>query len=278
LLKIDVIQRNHWQEIMSFLVKWRLMLTTLPVVGAVVCLKVFVFDRWLGFGGVLEFSDLTFVLTGGVFLVGFMLAGTMADYKEAERLPGELVCALATIEETFEQAAANKPALDVCELRNLVRDNADAIDAWLHRRANFEKVATALDALARGARQVELAGVPAPIGVRVINEIHGLRRSLVRMSVISRTGFLATGYALLETLTAIIIGLLMIAKFRSLLAESMLVALITLIYVYMVRLIRDIDDPFEYSADGVAGAAEVDLEVLKDYRNRLAARSDSPAG
>jgi len=94
------------------------------------------------------------------------------------------------------------------------------------------------------------------------------------MSVISRTGFLATGYALLETLTVIILGLLMIAKFRSLLAESLLVALIALIYVYMLRLIRDIDDPFEYNEDGVAGAAEVDLEVLNDYRRRVAARVD----
>jgi len=261
---------------MSYIVKWRLMLTTLPVVFAVVVVKIFVFDRWLGFGGVLEFSDLTFVLTGGVFLVGFMLAGTMADYKEAERLPGEVVCALETIEETFNQGAASKASLDPLALRSLVRETADAIDDWLHRRANFDKVASRLDGLAEGARQLERAGAAPPIGVRAINEIHGLRRSLIRMSVISRTGFLATGYALLETLTVIIVSLLMIAKFRSLLAESMLVALITLIYVYMLRLIRDIDDPFEYSENGVAGAAEVDLEVLKDYRNRLATRVNEP--
>jgi len=75
----------------------------------------------------------------------------------------------------------------------------------------------------------------------------------------------------------IIVGLLMIAKFRSVLAESLLVTLITLIYVYMVRLIRDIDDPFEYNEDGVAGAAEVDLVVLDEYRGRIAARLDKPA-
>ena len=259
---------------MSYVVKWRLMLTTLPVVVAVLVLKIFIFDHWLGFGGVLEFSDLTFVLTGGVFLVGFMLAGTMADYKEAERLPGEVVCSLETIVETFDQGVAGKPSLDYRALRGFVHETADAIDAWLHRKSTFEKVATALDGLAEGAHQLERAGCAAPIGVRAINEIHGLRRSLIRMSVISRTGFLATGYALLETLTVIILGLLMIAKFRSLLAESLLVALIALIYVYMLRLIRDIDDPFEYNEDGVAGAAEVDLEVLNDYRRRVAARVD----
>ena len=258
------------------MVKWRLMLTTLPVVILAVVLKIFVFDRWLGLGAVLEFSDLAFVLTGGVFLVGFMLAGTMADYKEAERLPGEVVCSLETLEETFDQAAVGKPVLDARSLRVRVQEAADAIDAWLHQRETFEKVASALEGLSRGAREIEQAGAAPPIGVRVLNEIHGLRRSVTRMNVISRTGFLATGYALLDTLTTVIVVLLMIARFKSILAETLLVALITLIYVYMVRLIRDIDDPFEYREDGVSGAAEVDLEVLHGYRRRLAARSDDP--
>ncbi|HMA95132.1 MAG TPA: hypothetical protein VKP30_20720 [Polyangiaceae bacterium] len=254
------------------MVKWRLMLTTLPVVVLAVLLKLFVFDR-MPLGGVLEFSDLAFVLTGGVFLVGFMLAGTMSDYKEAERLPGEVVCALETIEETFEQAAANKASLDALSLRILVRETADTIDNWLYRRASYEQVCAALEGLAHGGQALEKVGVAPPIGVRVVNELHGLRRNLTRMHVISRTGFLSTGYALLETLTVVIVGLLMIARFKSMLAEGLLVALITLIYVYMIRLIRDIDDPFEYSDRGVAGAAEVDLEVLHAYRKRLASRT-----
>jgi hypothetical protein len=253
------------------------MLTTLLVVLCVVLLKLFVFDR-LALGRVLEFSDLSFVLTGGVFLVGFMLAGTMADYKEAERLPGEVVCALETIEETFDQGVANKPTLDALALRDFVRRAADSIHDWLYRRGTYEQVCGALEGLARGGRALEGAGVPPPIGVRIVNEIHGLRRSLTRMNVISRTGFLSTGYALLETLTVVIVGLLMISRFKSALAETLLVGLITLIYVYMVRLIRDIDDPFEYSDGGNAGAAEVDLEVLHAYRKRLAARMEpSPA-
>lgn len=256
------------------MVKWRLMLTTLPLVLLAVLLKLFVFDR-LELGSVLEFSDLAFVLTGGVFLVGFMLAGTMADYKEAERLPGEVVCSLETIEETFEQAAANKTTLDALSLRNLVRQTADSINSWLHRQSSYEQVCVALEGLARGGQALEKAGVAPPIGVRIVNEIHGLRRSLTRMNVISRTGFLSTGYALLETLTVVIVGLLMIARFKSTLAEVLLVALITLIYVYMIRLIRDIDDPFEYSDSGTAGAAEVDLDILHAYRKRLALRTTS---
>ena len=55
-------------------------------------------------------------------------------------------------------------------------------------------------------------------------------RMLVRQTIISRTGALATGCALLETLT-VIIGLLMIAQSRSQLAECLLVSLTTVTYV-----------------------------------------------
>ena len=40
----------------------------------------------------------------------------------------------------------------------------------------------------------------------------------------------------------------------------------------MYRLIRDIDDPFDYDAHGAAGAAEVELYPLHEYRARLEAR------
>jgi hypothetical protein len=82
------------------MLKWRLMLTTVPYVLAAVAVKMGL-HYGLGFDGVIEFSDMSLVLTGGVFLIGFMLSGTMADYKESEKLPSELACTLETIEETF---------------------------------------------------------------------------------------------------------------------------------------------------------------------------------
>ena len=74
-------------------------------------------------------------------------------------------------------------------------------------------------------------------------------------------------------LTGAVLLLLLVAKFKSLVAEVILVAFVTLIYVYMLRLIRDIDDPFEYSPDGTKGAAEVELTPLLEYRERLKGRT-----
>ena len=252
------------------MIKWRLMLSTLPYVLAAVALKVGL-ERLLGFPGFIEFGDMGLVVTGGVFLIGFMLAGTMADFKESERLPGELACTLETVDETFTQAAVAKPAVDRKKGLEAVLEATDAIRAWLFRQRSQGEMFAALERLTEAVAELERAGA-TPWAVRAMNEINTLRKVTTRIGVISRTGFLASGYALLETLSVFVIGLLMIAKFKHLLAEVILVGFITLIFVYMVRLIKDIDDPFEYEEGGQKGCSEVELFPLLEYRERLKAK------
>ena len=40
----------------------------------------------------------------------------------------------------------------------------------------------------------------------------------------------------------------------------------------MYRLIKDIDDPFDYDVNGASGAAEIELYPLFEYRARLEER------
>jgi hypothetical protein len=108
---------------------------------------------------------------------------------------------------------------------------------------------------------------------KAVGELHSLRKLVTRIGVISRTGFLPPAYALLDTLVVLIIGLVLATKYKSPLAMYILVPFITLIYVYMVRLIRDVDDPFDYAPDGKArGGAEVEMFPVEEFRERLTLR------
>jgi hypothetical protein len=254
--------------------KWKLMLTTLPFVAAVAGLKFFI-DRVLGFEGIVEFGEMGVVLTAGVFLTGFMLAGTMGDYKESERLPGELACTLETLEEVMVQGATQKPNIAVGPLREGVAKVLATVKAWLVKSKTADDVFAELTALHQIVLQMERDGAGA-YASRAVSELNNARRTVTRMHVISSTGFLPPAYALLETLLGIIVLLLLLARYKSPLAMGILVPFITLIYVYMLRLIRDIDDPFDYAPDGSKrGSAEVDLFPLDDYGKRLASRLKS---
>ncbi|MDT5188609.1 MAG: hypothetical protein QOI28_860, partial [Mycobacterium sp.] len=73
----------------------RLLFQALPVAFGVILLK-WLYDE--SSARHLELSPLlTGVIAAEVFIVGFMLAGTTGDFKEAERLPGELAASLETV-------------------------------------------------------------------------------------------------------------------------------------------------------------------------------------
>ena len=254
------------------MVKWRLMLTTLPYVGALLAAKLFL-QYVVGFEGLVDFADVGIVLTAGVFLLGFLLAGTMADYKEAEKIPAEIATTLEAIEEIFVLAAINRPGLDADRLRRNVLDLTDGIKDWLLGRRPTSEVYERMTELSGSIQQLEREGA-GPYASRAVPQLLAVRRSVSRIDVIRRTGFLPPAYALLEVLITMIIALVLIARFRSLAAESLLVPFVAPINIYMLRLIRDIDDPFDYETDGREhGSGEVLLFPIDEYRARLAARA-----
>ncbi len=230
------------------------------------------FEFGIAWPGIVEFSEVGIVLTAGVFLTGFMLAGVMGDYKESEKLPGDLASILETLEELVVQATVARPGIDPKPLRKAVKELADDLHAWLLRSKTQEQAFAALTRFHAVLQQLEKDGGGA-YASRGVSELHNLRKVVTRISVISRTGFLPPAYALLETLNVLILVLLVSSHFKNLLAEFILVPFVALIYLYMLRLIRDIDDPFDYSPDGSKrGGAEVELFPLAEYRARLAQR------
>jgi len=75
--------------------KWHLTLKVLPIVILVIILKLLAHQ----FG--LEFISLnplfTGIVTANIFLLGFLIAGVLSDYKESEKFPGDLASSIETI-------------------------------------------------------------------------------------------------------------------------------------------------------------------------------------
>jgi hypothetical protein len=245
---------------------WKLMVTTLPLVAAVVGVKVFL-KNVADYQGSVEFSDIAAVLTAVAFLIGFMLAGTMSDYKEAEKIPGDLACALEAVEETLAFAAMRKN-LDVKSVRSRMLEVTTAMVDYLAGRKPVGHAYDSFASLEPVLEELDKAGSTSYV-TRAQTELANVRKALTRVEVISNTGFLAPGYALLDVMIASTVVLLMITKFKNQLVEYVLVTFITLIYFYMLRLIRDIDNPFELSR---LGSAEVDPAPLIAYRERAEMR------
>lgn len=256
------------------LVKWKLMLATLPVTLLVVVLKVLLVQVFR-FEGLFDYSDITLIITGGIFLVGFMLAGTLSDYKESERLPALMASALESIEDTLKVAYLFKSNFDLQAQKQKLFRVTDGIIRYFSHQETEAEVYRRMEELTEVAIHVERTGMGSTTSW-VKREQANLRQFFARTTVIKRTHFLATGYAFLEVLTVVIILVLLVSRFESFVLSLLLVSFLTHIFTYMIYLIRDIDHPFEYPANGKVRAADIDLFPLIEYHHRAKARLSEP--
>jgi len=250
--------------------KWKLLLKSLPIVMIVLAIKL-VITEVFQYKGMMELSEMGIILTGGVFLMGFMLAGTMADYKESEKLPSEIASSFESLEETYINSLASKPNIDKNLVKTEIMVLINSVYDWFYKKIDNSKLSENFEIFAKSLQKVE-PEFQAGIYLKVLGEMQNIRKTVGRVNYISSTGFLSTGYALLETLICLIAILLMVTTFKSILAEVVIVFFVMLIYTYMYRLIKDIDNPFEYQEGKAAGAAEIDLFPLIDYKNKTEKR------
>lgn len=242
--------------------KWRLMISCLPIVFIVLAAKLSLTEI-IHFKGLMELSEMGVILTGGIFLMGFMLSGTMADYKESEKIPADLACTCEAIEETFELCFHPEDKELEREVKNSLMLLFKDIGEWMTVKTERKNIFEKLNRFRKTMVAIESV-LPSAAYYKIINELQNLRKIISRVNVISMTGFILTGYALLEMIMVLIGLLLMITAFKNIIAEIVIVFFISLIYLYMYRLIRDIDDPFEYKT-GRINATEIKLFPLKDF-------------
>jgi hypothetical protein len=216
----------------------------------------------------LDFSPLlTGVIAAEVFIVGFILSGTAADFKEAERLPGEVAGSLDSI---ADECLIMDAELGLPEARQCVAQLADicaSIRRWLLHDDDLDDVLEKLRRL-NTFYIVFAPKIQAGFTTRLKGEQSNIRRLVIRMDTMRRTSYVAAGYLIAEVTGLMILVLLLITEVGQLAPTLLVVGVITFLLVYAVAMIRDIDNPFEYP-NGRAGAADIDLEVLEQCEKRL---------
>ncbi|WP_298393391.1 hypothetical protein [Flavobacterium sp.] len=264
---------------MKFIRNRSIIIKSVLAASVVLVVKNFVFKSLSIYGqdfhDLIELSDITIVFTGAFFVFGLLLAATMSDFKESEKIPGEVASNLEAIKDWIYLAfkAPRTGSAELCSeplnqtfLRNELLSITDGIVAWIYSK---EKDSNVIFPLIRHSNEIAYYFAERGVDKEAIKGIqentNAMRKQLTRAYSISRNNFIKPAYTLLQSILFIVMALLLITKFKSPAADYFVTFSITFLFCYLYLLIVGLDDPF----DVAAGEIDVDLKPIDRFRQRL---------
>jgi hypothetical protein len=251
--------------------RWRLLAAVLPAVLLVGVAKCVV--TALGLEDI-EINPLyTGLVAGNIFLLGFLLSGVLSDFKEAEKLPVELTASLESISDEFiivKRLGATKEG--DAGLRH-ISATVDTVLAWLYGRITLSPVLAHVSALNNILATLD-QHTQATYVNRMKAEQNAARRMVMRINAIRVTSFVAAGFMVAALTSVLLITVLLFIDVGPYSTDAILICTLTFLLTYVLLLVRDLDNPFEYAVGEIGGSAEVSLEPLVGLQSRLAAHID----
>jgi hypothetical protein len=242
--------------------KWSIALRILPLIVFVTALK-FISHRY-GFE-VMELNALfSSLVAGTIFLIGFLISGVLTDYKESEKLPSELAALLQNLyDDTLTiQNGKNSPAAG--EFLLFQKDFISSLKDWFYKKAKTRLILEKLRSMNDYYIAFEKEGIQANYIIKMKNEQNNIRKLIMRIDTIRDTEFVGSAYAIVEAMGFLTVVGLLIIRIEPFYASLFLTLLITFLISYMFLLIKDLDNPFDYSANGETGT-EISLKPIYDF-------------
>jgi len=248
-----------------FNARWGIAFKTLPFLVAIVLLKFLTHYYNIEF---LTLSSLfTAIISANIFLIGFLISGVLVDYKESEKIPGDLASALESMADEgiiLYQAKNTETAyeylLKIREFNGLLVDwfyKKIKTNQLMYKLADFNGFFLAFESLTQ-----------ANFIVRLKQEQNIIRKMINRVHTIRETSFVGTGYAIAELITFILILGLLFIRIDPYYESLFFVSFVSFILIYMIFFIKDLDNPFGYiESDNLV--EDVSLKPLLDCGRRL---------
>jgi hypothetical protein len=246
--------------------RWSLLLKTTPFILVILLSKYLIYILGYEF---LQFSALfTAIISANIFLISFLISGVLSDYKESEKIPSDMASAIISLADEgmiiLQDKTKDNEAKKYIEHIQVI--NQAYID-WFYQKENTLKVIENLSLL--NIHFCNLSNYIAPPSLaRLKQEQNTLRKLLNRADTIRETSFLGTGYAIVETISVILILTILFIQFTPIYEGMIFTAFVSLILIYMIFFIKDLDNPFGYSQDEIL-TEEVSLRPLIENKKIL---------
>lgn len=245
------------------------------IVKALLVAALLAWGKWFIHGAGWELIEsltlITAIVGGVIFTLAILLNATLTDYKESERIIGELVSAVRRLHWDYAIIRQDKPLLTdadqtlVLFVRHLLEDLKKGLSIKLSRlHGDLQGLDRILQKLAEGGRTPVLRTPQVTMGniVRIVD----------RLEVIVETSFTRAGYTFAGVVTAGTLGLLSLTRVEPFAQGLILVGFVSFLLVGLFLLIWDLDNPFS----GHARINTYQLRKLERYLSENVGRAYYP--
>jgi hypothetical protein len=248
------------------------------IVVVVLIVKIFILRNFDYEGSpmnkLISISDIGVVFTGAFFVFGLMMAASMTDYKESEKIPGEIASSFDNMMDWIVMGIESRKLkgdgfsfpVDGEMVRKEFIEVSNNLLKWIHSddkssaemNKEVQRIANLGTYLAE--RNFDTNAIKA-----MMDNSANIRKQLTRVYSISKTSFMAPAYLLLRFIICLVIIILLLTKFNSVFADILVCISATFIINYIYFLISGLDDPF----DNPQGETEIDLKPVQKMIERM---------
>lgn len=243
-------------------IKWRILIKVIPSIILILLIKSLI--HYFNYE-IMELNALFSSLVGAtIFLFGFLISGVLTDYKESEKIPGEITSNLKNI---LDDSITLKHHISDNTYNSFItvqKEFSNNIKLWLYREIITSKLLNEINNFNEILVNMEKEGVQLIFIVRIKNEIGNIRKNILRIETIRETDFISSAYAIVEAMTFVIATGLVFIKIEPFFAALFFTILVSFLMIYMIVLIKDLDDPFDYKSNGESGT-EISLDLLNEH-------------
>jgi hypothetical protein len=245
--------------------KWILLIRIIPILFAVFIAKLIVHS--LGF----ELVDLnalfTSIIAATTFLIGFLIAGVITDYKESEKIPGDIASSLETIYDEASILDKNKHSKVTKDFLLYYNDFLQSMVEWFYRKQRTKAILEKLHGMNNYFSEFE-GLMQSGFLSRMKNEQSNIRKQVIRIDNIRDLSFIQSGYIIVEILAFLVVSGLILMKLEPFYEAIFFSLTVSFLLIYMIVLIKDLDNPFDYATNGESGS-EVSLKPINDLITRV---------
>lgn len=245
----------------------RILLKVIPYVALVMLVKLAL--HYFGWEIISINSIFSGIIGATIFLLGFLLSGVMSDFKESEKIPGEIASILHTITDEIETTYNTKKDSSLLEGMELCRDIGSDVKSWFYKKNKSRDLMEKIHSLYHFYLKLE-GFIPANYIARLKQEHHNLRKLMIRTHVIRETSFISSGYLIASSSTILLLSGLVLAKIEPFYESLFFLGVVSYLMIFLIMLINDLDNPFGYYE--VASSEDVSLKPLDDFLHDIEAK------